>query len=155
MLANRYKQEPRCSKLLCRLDPLNKTNFHRYIDNTPNLLMLVELKNGKILGGFSLTPFYKNVKGEDSLIFSVTNEEIFNLNSDFKQAIVYDDYFLIFGNSELRIKTGELKCFSNLGIAAGYYQTKGRSVNTLLGEGILRETDLVNYEIYQVFFSGP
>ena len=85
-----------------------------------------------------MTSFHKNVKGEDSLIFSVTEEEIFNLNSTFKQAIVYDDYFLIFGNSELRIKTGDAKCFSNIGISTGYFDTKGRSVNTLLGEGSQR-----------------
>ena len=87
------------SRLLCRHDQFNKTNFHKYIDNIPHLLVLFQLNNDKIIGGFSLSPFCKNAKGEDSFLFSVSAEEVFYLKPNFKQAIVYDDFFLIFGNS--------------------------------------------------------
>ena len=36
-LNNRYKTRVTFSKLLCKLDPLNKTNFHRYIDGIPHI----------------------------------------------------------------------------------------------------------------------
>ena len=63
MLKNRYKQAPNNSKLLCKYDLLNKVNFHKYIDDIPYLLVLIELQNGNIIGGFSFSPFNKNIKG--------------------------------------------------------------------------------------------
>ena len=74
ILNNRYHNQVINSKLLCKLDPLNKTNIHKYIDNVPYLMILIKLKNGRILGGFSLSPFVKNSKGVDSIIFSVSQE---------------------------------------------------------------------------------
>ena len=58
------------------------------------------------------------------------------------KAIVYDDFYLIFGNSELRLKSLEKKIFSNFGINNGYYNNRGEKVNVLLGSGELREVEL-------------
>jgi hypothetical protein len=41
------------TKPVYRWDPLNKTNFHRYIDNRPNLLLIAKTVNGYIFAGFS------------------------------------------------------------------------------------------------------
>ena len=64
------------------------------------------------------------------------------------KAIAYDDFFLIFGNSELRIKTGEKNVFSNFAISNGYYNCQGEKVATLLGAGTEREIEFLNYEMF-------
>ena len=46
--------------------------------------------------------------------------------------MVYDPYFLIFGNAELRIKTGEKTVFSNFGIMNSYFNSRGKKVQDLL-----------------------
>lgn len=52
-----------------------------------------------------------------------------------KKSIVYDEYYIIFGNSELRIKSQENKIFSNFGISNGFYNSNGFKVDVLLGSG--------------------
>ena len=49
--------------------------------------------------------------------------------------MVYDRYFLIYGNSEIRIKSGEKKLFSNFGINNSYFWSQGENVNMLFGQG--------------------
>ena len=44
------------TKLLYRLDVLNKTNFHHYIDGKYNILIVIKLINGSLIGGFCHTP---------------------------------------------------------------------------------------------------
>ena len=66
--------------------------------------------------------------------------------------MVYDPYFLIFGNAELRIKTGEKTVFSNFGIMNSYYNSRGKKVHDLLCEEGTRETGIESYEIYQILF---
>lgn len=64
--------------------------------------------------------------------------------------ITYDDYYIIFGNSEIRLKSLESKVFSNFGIANGYFENRGMGVETLLGQN-KREIDLETYEVHKVF----
>jgi hypothetical protein len=77
------------------------------------------------------------------MILSLWGRKVFEVGD--KRAISYDDYFLIFGNSELRVKTGEFRLFSNFGIANGYYKNRGEKVNSLLGEDKEREVDLSHF----------
>jgi hypothetical protein len=35
--------------------------------------------------------------------------------------MTYDPYYIVFGNAELRIKTGEKMLFSNYGMTTGYF----------------------------------
>ena len=113
----------RKTSLLYRTDVLNKNNIHRYIDNFPHLVLLLKLENGWVCGGYSEGPFIpKTTSDKDGLIFSVSAREFFKLKNKNKRAITYDDFFVIFGNSELRVKTQEGKLFSNFGINAGYYE---------------------------------
>lgn len=131
-LNNRYKKLVTFSKLLCKLDPLNKTNFHKYIDGIPHILVLVQLKNGGILAAFSLSPFISGSKGDDSLIISVTQRQVFFLKPE-TRAITYDDFYLIVGNSEFRLKTGESQIFSNFAIGNSFFDCRGLTVDSLLG----------------------
>lgn len=38
-------------------DPLNKVNFHRYVDKIDNLLVIVKTTKGAILAGYSQGSF--------------------------------------------------------------------------------------------------
>jgi len=61
------------TKLIYRYDELNKTNFHRYIDHKPHIVVLVKLKNGYILGGWSEGAFAPGmISDKDGLIFCLT-----------------------------------------------------------------------------------
>ena len=84
---------------------------------------------------------------------SITNKKVFPLIEG-KRPVTYDNYFLIFGNSEIRIKHGETKVFSNFAIANGYFNPLGATIKDLLNAGKEREreTMIVGFEIYQVFF---
>jgi len=66
--------------------------------------------------------------------------------------VTYDTFFLIIGNSEIRLKQGEEKVFCNFGINNGHYNAKGSSVDDLLGEGKDRETPIAGYEVHHVEF---
>ena len=124
-IENHVRQTIRKTSLLYRMDSLNKNNIHRYVDNHPNLMLLLKLENGWICGGYSESSFYpKMISDKDGIIFSVSAQECFQLKTQNKRAITYDDFFIIFGNSELRVKTQEGKLFSNFGINAAYYDPR-------------------------------
>jgi hypothetical protein len=70
-----------------------------------------------------------------------------------KMAVSYDDYYIIFGNSEIRLKSQENKLFSNFGSNNSYYASRGFKVSVLLGGASNeRELKLENYEVYQLEF---
>lgn len=41
------------SKLLFKFDKINKSNFHHYIDNHPNVIVIIKTITGYFLAGFS------------------------------------------------------------------------------------------------------
>lgn len=49
-----------------------------------------------------------------------------------KKPVYSDEFFLIFGNSELRLRRGEWKVYSNFGIANGSYESEKGTVNDIL-----------------------
>lgn len=71
-----------------------------------------------------------------------------------KRAITYDDFYLIVGNSEFRVRHGEQKIFSNFGIASSYINNNGKTVDHLFGEGRNNDVIFDYYEIYQILFEG-
>ena len=58
---------------------------------------------------------------------------MFPLVSSDKKAISYDEYYLVFGNSEVRIKSQENIVFSNFGISNEFFCSRGKKVDWLLG----------------------
>jgi len=42
--------------------------------------------------------------------------------------MVYDQFYIIFGNAEIRIRTGEDLIFSNFGIANCHYNRRDRKI---------------------------
>ena len=62
----------------------------------------------------------------------------------------YDSYFLIFGNSEIRIRAQEKKVYSNFGITASTFDPEGLSYKEFLGTEGGNEVEIESYEIYQI-----
>ena len=91
--------------MIYRYDKLNKINFHQYIDNISNILLILKTVDGLFIAGYSEGPFHKKTSDKDGIIFSLTNRKIFTLVERNKRAITYDEYYLIFGNSEIRLKS--------------------------------------------------
>jgi hypothetical protein len=65
---------------------------------------------------------------------SLNNRKSFPVISG-KRTVSYDTFFLIIGNSEIKLKNNERKVFSNFGIASSFFNSYGCGVNELLGEG--------------------
>lgn len=85
-----------------------------------------------MIAGYSEEAFDPNgIKLGYGMILSLWAKKVFTIKD--KKAITYNDYFMIFGNSELRIKSLEFKLFSNFGIANAYYDNRGEKVHSILG----------------------
>lgn len=119
----------RCSLLFASKQPKSK-NFHEFIDNKPNILLLVLLKNGTIIGGFSQEQFRPRCSGQNGFIFNVSQLEAYQRQQ--RSTISYDDYYLIFGNSEICIKVNDMHMLSNFGIQARHFDSKNRDVSFFL-----------------------
>lgn len=141
------------TELLYRFDPLNKVNFHHYFDKHEHICLVVRLKNGRIVSGYSADAFASNGRAmAGGLIFSLTESKVFRVIPG-KKAVVWDDYYMIFGSSDLRLKTGELRLFSNFGINSSNYNSEGYTYKVLLGDEE-REVDIDTYEIFQIKFKN-
>ena len=66
------------------------------------------------------------------MILSLWKKKAYELRD--KRAITYDDYYLIFGNSEIRLRSLEFKLFSNFGISNIFYDSRGDKDHENLGE---------------------
>lgn len=66
--------------MLYRYDPHNLANFHNYINNRDNLLLLLELANGTLLAGFSAYPLdpQKIERPGKGLLISLTDEKVYH-----------------------------------------------------------------------------
>ena len=49
--------------------------------------------------------------------------------------MTYDQFYIIYGNAEIRIKTGQKTIFSNFAVNNGYYDAKGHKINDFLNDG--------------------
>lgn len=84
-------------RVLYRMDLLNQTNFHRYFDNHPNLLVVIKLMNGFMLAVFHEDAIFVKMNSKNmGIIFSLTNFCCFR---NIKTAVSYDFAHLLYGNS--------------------------------------------------------
>ena len=111
--------------MVYHLDLLNKTDFHKYIDNKPHLLIIIKLPTHFIAAYTEDAFIPKTQSSKDGMLINITSKKVYYLNIANKKAITYDEFYLIFGNSEIRIKAQENKIFSNFGINSSYYNAKG------------------------------
>ncbi len=83
----------------------------------------------------------KLIMDEEGLLVSLTNYKYYALNNrqnnpkkdirdnKIMHGMIFDTFFLIFGNSEIRIRQGERKIYSNFGLNNSYFMSKGDKVN--------------------------
>lgn len=93
---------------------------------------MIKLVNGYVIGGFTEYAIEKgNIEKPGSgFIFSCNIKKFYTVKNDARLPVVsYDDYFCLFGNAEIRLKTQEAKVFSNAGIAASTFDL-GRDTRT-------------------------
>jgi hypothetical protein len=97
---------------------------------------VVHLANGTILGGFTVYPFDKQniVRPGLGLLFNLNRKLTFLQKSDASIPVAgYDDYYIVYGNSELRIKSLELKLFSNFGLNSSTFDSREFKLIHFLG----------------------
>ena len=105
-----------------------------------------------MLACYTNHPFKPQCIGEDAFIMALNTGNTYELKKG-ARAISYDEYYLLFGNSEIRLRSGESLIFSNFGIANSNFDNKNQSVDALFGEGKdKRELPIAGYEIYQIIF---
>lgn len=56
-LESHFRMQIKKTKLVYFFDPLNKVNFHKYIDKLDNLLVIVKTAKGAILAGYTQGSF--------------------------------------------------------------------------------------------------
>lgn len=71
---------PVSTRFLYKFDP-HDTNFHKYIDGVPNLIVLVHLSNATKIGGFTVDPLVENIthKPGNGFIFSLTDSKAYHM----------------------------------------------------------------------------
>lgn len=90
-------------------------------------------------------------------LFSVTGKKVYHIRSDPKLPVVsYDNYYFIFGNAEIRLKSQEKKVFSNFGIANSTFDNGNVPRTTFLNvsEVTNNELDIDKYEFYRMSFKA-
>ncbi len=120
--------------MLYRYDALNKENFHRYIDNIEGLAFIVKTLKGVYLCGYYAGKLVPNeILNKFGLIMNLNKDQSYEgkqegLHSRFTKSMIYDDFYCIFGNAELRIKTWENVIFSNFGIMGAHFNNRGDKI---------------------------
>jgi hypothetical protein len=92
------------------------------------------------LGAFTtskLEKYYRESSNNTSFIFTFSKKDKITFypisySKDQAKSLTYDEYFLIVGNSEIRLRFGQMVVYSNYGISNAYYETRGDTVDTLL-----------------------
>lgn len=64
----------------------------------------------------------------------------------------FDDFYFIFGNSEMRIKPNEMKLFSNFGVNTSTFDNMGLPRKDFLGVEKATDNDIeaLTFEFYQI-----
>ena len=141
------------ARFLYRSDPLKKVNFHNYIDMHPHLLVLVKLTNGRLVAAYSEDPINPDktiLASHGGLLLSLTERRAFKLQPG-KRSVTHDDYFVIFGNSEVRLKTQMMQFYTNFGVGSGFYEAEGCKFDVLTGDAP-RDTEASCYEFFEIVF---
>ena len=122
------KKPIRITRLLFRFDPLTETkNFHKFIDDRPQWVLLIKLTNNYMIAGYSNLALLPGLVNQGpGFLASLTNAVCLFRDERIKESklVVYDSYFIIFGSSEIRLKLSERKVVSNLGAAHHSFRTK-------------------------------
>jgi hypothetical protein len=103
------------------------------------LALVVKTKKAIVAGFYPGELKDKEMLTKGGLLVSVTNDQSYTLFE--KKAgmtnirgMTYDQFFVIYGNAELRIKSGLKTVFSNFGVNNAFYNSRGHKVDRFLNE---------------------
>jgi hypothetical protein len=125
---------------------------------------LVKIWNGQIIAGYSKPAFIprSNTEFQEGHMFALRNKKVFKTkkeatnkyNQTKPRPITYDEFFLIWGNSDIRIKSGTNELFSSYGTANASYEEVGNEEPVIddLFQIPDRETPLADYELFVIEF---
>ncbi len=87
-------------------------------------------------------------------VFKTKREATNKFNQTKPRPITYDEFFLMWGNSDIRIKSGTNELYSSYGTASCSYEEVGKEGAVIddLFQIPDRETILADYELFAVEF---
>jgi hypothetical protein len=133
---------------LFTMNPAKPESFHSYIQNVSNFILVVKTDNGAYLAAISEGSYAKKEAGRRGLLLSLSNQKAFQLQKG-KQALTFDESFLIFGNTDLRLDPKDMSVVSSLGSVRGYYSSPEGSYRELLGTKEERKAKVAGLEVYE------
>ena len=91
-------------------------------------MVILKTIYGKMVAAYSEECFNSGAtKKGNAFLMALWSQQMYDITSG-ARSITYDDYYIIFGNSELRIKSLETKVFSNFGVRNGYFESRGDKI---------------------------
>lgn len=121
--------------------------------------MVVKTKNAIVAGFYPGALRDKEILNKGGLLISVTNDNSYLLynkkpgdNKTIYRGMIYDTFFAIYGNAEIRVKSGFKTVFSNFGVSNSYYNSRGDRIDKFFNEGEKREVPFEYCEFYKVSF---
>lgn len=132
-----------------------QTNFHLYVDNIPNYVVILKLKNENLIAAYSENAL-ASVGGNKGpgFIASLTNKKKTCIDSTIEGARTtnYNQYYMIFGNDEFRFQPQKREVTCLVGYQFSFYRPKIRPIDLL---GVESETsEFINYEVHKVIFDN-
>jgi hypothetical protein len=135
--------------------------FHNRCDNKKNLIVLIQINNGDIIGGFTSVGWDITDNGfvsdPNAFLFNVTKEKIYKIKPDkINNAICNENDFGPSFGTTLRICN---ECdinedsFCKLGMEGTEYESNGDDCGTFLGYESSKKTVeflVENYEVYKM-----
>ena len=143
----------RRTQLLFRYEKAFPRNLHAPVDCHGPVVLLIKTVKGYHIACVSEAPFApKSGKQGRGWLISLTKGRVYRSAAG-KQAVLYDEMYLIFGNQEIRVDGSSNKVFSNFGISNSFYNTSGNDVRDFLGpalDGTPREAELESFEVFKL-----
>jgi len=125
---------------------ISKGNLHAAIDHKPNLLLIIQLINGIVLGGFTQEGIKPGCHSAKGFLFSLSRKEVFPRVAG--SVVTYHPEYIIFGKEELKIKEKQMLLQSNFGEKDYCFDCKNKDINYFIGEGNRRDANIFKYVIY-------
>lgn len=151
--------------IICKMDPQNKNNLHNYIDGKPNIVLIAKMENGQTIIAYSEVAFQKkmgNIDKRPGMILGLLNKKILTVktqvtskhNTTEPRPVTWDENYIIWGNSDLRLRMNDTEFYSNYSTANCAFEEIGNK-NPQIDDLFLmgdRKTNVVDFEFYEVKF---
>jgi hypothetical protein len=125
-------------------DERNTTSFHKYIEEKDNLVCVIKTVHNVYLATYYSGKYTKTeTMLHHALLIALSTDKVFGLHTPTTnpttsrafRGMIYDEFFMIWGNAEVRIRANDKILFSNFGISASFFNPRGLKVNDLICEG--------------------